>query len=58
VDVPLVDDIQFLENKEGTGLTGIHFHHLRHAGNLLTAHAAANLRKLMERMATRPAGPR
>jgi integrase len=33
-----------------TGLTGIHFHDLRHAGNLLIAHAGANLRELMERM--------
>ncbi len=33
-----------------TGLAGIHFHDLRHAGNLLVAHAGANLRELMERM--------
>jgi integrase len=33
-----------------TGLTGIHFHDLRHAGNLLVANAGANLRELMERM--------
>jgi integrase len=33
-----------------TGLHGIHFHDLRHAGNLLVAHAGANLRELMERM--------
>jgi integrase len=33
-----------------TGLTDIHFHDLRHAGNLLIAHAGANLRELMERM--------
>ena len=33
-----------------TGTTGIHFHDLRHAGNLLIAHAGANLRELMERM--------
>lgn len=32
------------------GLTGIHFHDLRHAGNLLIAQAGANLRELMERM--------
>jgi integrase len=32
------------------GLPGIHFHDLRHAGNLLVAHAGANLRELMERM--------
>jgi integrase len=31
-------------------LPGIHFHDLRHAGNLLTADAGANLRELMERM--------
>ncbi len=35
---------------EKTGLTGIHFHDLRHAGNRLTADAGANLRELMERM--------
>jgi integrase len=33
-----------------TGLSGIHFHDLRHAGNLLVADAGANLRELMERM--------
>ncbi len=33
-----------------TGLTGIHFHDLRHAGNQLIANAGANLRELMERM--------
>ena len=33
-----------------TGLTGIHFHDLRHAGNHLVAEAGANLRELMERM--------
>jgi integrase len=33
-----------------TGLTGIHFHDLRHAGNLLIAHAGANLRELMDRL--------
>jgi integrase len=32
------------------GLTGTHFHDLRHAGNLLIANAGANLRELMERM--------
>ena len=32
------------------GLTGVHFHDLRHAGNTLTAAAGANLRELMERM--------
>jgi integrase len=33
-----------------TGLTGVHFHDLRHAGNNLVAEAGANLRELMERM--------
>jgi hypothetical protein len=33
-----------------TGLTGVHFHDLRHAGNNLAAEAGANLRELMERM--------
>jgi len=33
-----------------TGLPGIHFHDLRHAGNLLIAHAGANLRELMDRL--------
>jgi integrase len=33
-----------------TGLTGVHFHDLRHAGNLLIAHAGANLRELMDRL--------
>jgi integrase len=32
------------------GLTGVHFHDLRHAGNTFTADAGANLRELMERM--------
>ena len=32
------------------GLPGIHFHDLRHAGNLFIADAGANLRELMERM--------
>jgi integrase len=32
------------------GLTGIHFHDLRHAGNTFTANAGANLRELMQRM--------
>ncbi len=35
---------------KAAGLTGIHFHDLRHAGNLLIANAGANLRELMERM--------
>jgi integrase len=34
-----------------TGLTGVHFHDLRHAGNHMVAAAAgAHLRELMERM--------
>ena len=33
-----------------TGLSDIHFHDLRHAGNRLVAEAEANLRELMERM--------
>jgi len=32
------------------GLSGVHFHDLRHAGNTFTAHAGANLRELMARM--------
>jgi integrase len=32
------------------GLSGVHFHDLRHAGNTYTANAGANLRELMERM--------
>ena len=32
------------------GLTGIHVHDLRHAGNTFTANAGANLRELMQRM--------
>jgi integrase len=32
------------------GLSGVHFHDLRHAGNQLVANAGANLRELMERM--------
>ena len=33
-----------------TGLTGVHFHDLRHAGNHMVAAAGTNLRELMERM--------
>jgi len=33
-----------------TGVTGIHFHDLRHAGNHLVAEAGASLRELMDRM--------
>lgn len=32
------------------GLSGVHFHDLRHPGNTLTADAGANLRELMDRM--------
>jgi integrase len=33
-----------------TGLMGVHFHDLRHAGNNLVAGAGHSLRKLMDRM--------
>ena len=33
-----------------TGLVGVHFHDLRHAGNTLAALSGANLRELMARM--------
>lgn len=33
-----------------TGLSGVHFHDLRHSGNLLAAAAGATLRELMARM--------
>jgi integrase len=32
------------------GLTNVHVHDLRHAGNVMVADVAANLRELMERM--------
>jgi integrase len=32
------------------GLSGVHFHDLRHTGNTLIADAGANLRELMDRM--------
>jgi hypothetical protein len=35
---------------ETVGLTNVHVHDLRHAGNVLVADAGANLRELMERM--------
>jgi integrase len=35
---------------ETVGVTGAHFHDLRHTGNNLTAEAGASLRELMERM--------
>jgi integrase len=34
----------------GADLAALHFHDLRHAGNVLAAAAGANLRELMERM--------
>ena len=40
----------WLPTVEKVGLTGVHFHDLRHTGNALTAEAGANLRELMERM--------
>jgi integrase len=40
----------WLKALEKVGLTGVHFHDLRHTGNALTADAGANLRELMERM--------
>jgi integrase len=40
----------WLKATERTGLDGIHFHDLRHAGNAFTAEAGANLRELMARM--------
>jgi integrase len=38
------------------GLSGVHFHDLRHTGNTLTAQAGATLADLMARM--RPASTR
>ncbi len=35
---------------QATGLTGIHFHDLRHTGNTLAATAGASMRELMDRM--------
>jgi integrase len=43
----------------GAGVTGVHFHDLRHTGNTLAAHAGATLSDLMSRMghsSTRAAG--
>jgi integrase len=40
----------WLPTLASTGLTGVHFHDLRHTGNHLTAMAGANLRELMDRM--------
>jgi integrase len=33
-----------------TDMKGVHFHDLRHAGNILVAEAGATLRELMDRM--------
>ena len=38
-----------------TGLSGVHFHDLRHAGNQMVAHAGANLRERMGHSSTRAA---
>lgn len=35
---------------KAAGLTGVHFHDLRHTGNTLAANAGASLRELMDRM--------
>ncbi len=35
---------------QADGLPPIHFHDLRHTGNMLAADAGANLRELMDRM--------
>ena len=35
---------------KAAGLTGLHFHDLRHTGNTLAATAGATLRELMDRM--------
>ena len=35
---------------EAAGLAAMHFHDLRHTGNMLAADAGANLRELMDRM--------
>ena len=40
----------WLEATEATGLREVHFHDLRHTGNMLTAEAGATLRELMDRM--------
>jgi integrase len=40
----------WLKAVEAAGLSGVHFHDLRHTGNALTADAGASLRELMERM--------
>ena len=35
---------------DAAGLTGVHFHDLRHTGNTLAGEAGATLRELMDRM--------
>jgi integrase len=41
---------QWCKALEAAGLTGIHFHDLRHTGNTLAGEAGATLRELMDRM--------
>ena len=40
----------WLKATEAAGLREVHFHDLRHTGNMLTAEAGATLRELMDRM--------
>jgi integrase len=40
----------WLKASQAAGLRGVHFHDLRHTGNMLTAEAGATLRELMDRM--------
>jgi integrase len=40
----------WLSALEAAGLSGVHFHDLRHAGNQFVANNGANTRELMERM--------
>jgi integrase len=40
----------WLKAAEAVGLHEVHFHDLRHTGNMLTAEAGATLRELMDRM--------
>ena len=41
---------QWRKALEAAGMTGIHVHDLRHAGNTLAGEAGASLRELMDRM--------
>jgi len=41
---------QWRKALEAAGLTGVHFHDLRHTGNTLAGEAGASLRELMDRM--------